>query len=294
MTTLPVFLTDERTVSRSSGRSVRRSMTSALMPSVGDQLGGLQAVVGHEAVGQDRDVVAGARHLGPPERHHVVRVGHLATHRAIELLVLEEEDRVGVADAAAQQAASVVRRRGHDDLEAGHVGEEGLDRLAVVEGAVDAAAVWRSDGDGTAEGAVGAIAQARRLADDLVEGRKDEVGELDLRHRPQPVDRRPDRGPDDERLGERRIDDALAAEFAEEPVGGQEDAALPADVLAQDDHRLVASHLVGERLADGLDQGPDGHRDVSPRARSRRGARPWRDRARAGPRPSRWRPRPPP
>ena len=149
--------------------------------------------------------------------------------------MLEEEDGVRVADAAAQQAARVIRRRGHDDLEARHVGEEGLDRLAVIERAMDAAAIRSPDGDRAAERAVGSIAQARRLADDLVEGWKDEVGELDLRHRSQPVDGGPDGRAHDQRLAERRVHHAVAAELGEEPVGGQEDAALQADVLAQDD-----------------------------------------------------------
>ena len=73
--------------------------------------------------------------------------------------------------------------------------------------------------------------------------------------------------PDDERLAQRRVHHAVAAELVEEPVGGQEDAALSADILAQDDHRLVATHLVGQRLADRLDQRPDGHRQLRPPAR---------------------------
>ena len=192
--------------------------------------------------------------LGLPERHGVVGVGHVAADGAVHLLVLEEEDRVLVADRRAEQAAGVVRGRRDDDLEARHVGEERLDRLRVVERAVDAAAVRRPDRHRHAVAVVRAVAHPRRLGHDLVERREDEVGELDLGDRPQAVDRGADRGADDHRLGQRRVDDAVVAELGPQAVGGQEHAALLADVLAQDDDRLVAAHLVGERLADGVDE----------------------------------------
>ena len=197
------------------------------------------------------------------ERHDVVGVGHVAAHRAVHLLVLEEQHRVVVADRRAEQPARVVRRRRDDDLEPGHVGEEGLDALRVVQRAVDAAAVRRPDDHRHAVAVVRAVAHPGRLGHDLVERREDEVGELDLGDRPQAVDRRADRGADDHRLGQRRVDDAVVAELRPQPVGRQEDAALLADVLAEDDDRLVAAHLVGERLADGLDERPGRHQSTS-------------------------------
>ena len=68
------------------------------------------------------------------------------------------------------------------------------------------------------------------------------------------------------RLGERRVDHAVVAELGEQPVGGEEDAALLAHVLAEHDHGRVAPHLLGERLADRLDERPDGHRALAARA----------------------------
>ena len=44
---------------------------------------------------------------------------------------------------------------------------------------------------------------------------------------------------------ERRIDDPVLAELAEQAVRREEHAALQADVLAEQDHRLVAAHLLG-------------------------------------------------
>ena len=143
---------------------------------------------------------------------------------------------------------------GTTTLSPGHVGEERLDRLRVVERAVDAAAVRGADRHRHAVAVVRAVAHPRRLGHDLVERREDEVGELDLGDRPQAVDRRADRRADDHRFGQRRVDDPVVAELGPQPVGREEDAALLADVLAEHDDRLVAAHLVGERLADGLDE----------------------------------------
>src|SRR5205807_14979 len=60
-------------------------------------------------------------------------------------------------------------------------------------------------------------------------------------------------------LGQRRVQDARLAELAVEALGGQEDAALLADVLTQHPDPLVAVHLLVHRFADALDQGLDGH-----------------------------------
>ena len=173
----------------------------------------------------------------------------------------------------AQQPADVVRRRRDDHLQARDVGEERLDRLRVVQRAVDAAAIRRAERHRAREGAVRAEAHARRLGQDLVERREDEVGELDLRHRPQAVDRGADRDADDHRLGQRRVQHAVAAELVVQPVGGEEDAALLAHVLAQHDDRVVAAHLLCERRANRLDAGHDGHGQPSPTVARRPTAR---------------------
>ena len=143
------------------------------------------------------------------------------------------------------------------------MGEERLDRLRVVQRAVDAAAVRGADRHRHAVAVVRAVAHPGRLGHDLVERREDEVGELDLGDRAQAVDRRADRRADDHRLGQRRVDDAVVAELGPQPVGGEEDAALLADVLAEHDDRLVAAHLVGERLADGLDERARRHQSAA-------------------------------
>ena len=81
----------------------------------------------------------------------------------------------------------------------------------------------------------------------------DEVGELDLGHRHQAVDRRADGHADDARLRQRRVEHARLAVLGVETRGGQEDAALLAHVLAQHPHPLVPGHLLVECLAYSLD-----------------------------------------
>ena len=49
--------------------------------------------------------------------------------------------------------------------------------------------------------------------------------------------------------GDRRVDDALLAEVSMQSLGHLERAAVDADVLADEEHALVARHLVEERLA---------------------------------------------
>ena len=67
--------------------------------------------------------------------------------------------------------------------------------------AADAAAHGHADHHGTGKLAARAVAVLGRLADDLVDRGIDEVRELDLRHRPQPVESHADGCTDDAGLG---------------------------------------------------------------------------------------------
>ena len=148
----------------------------------------------------------------------------------------------------------------HDDLEPGHVGVEGLDRLRVVEAAVDSAAERRPDDDRDRPVAVGPVAGARRLADDLVEGGVDEVRELDLGDGDEAVQGGADGDADDGRLGQRGVQHARLAKAGVEAVGRPEHAALLAHVLAHDEHPVVALHLLGDGGAHRLDHPHLSHR----------------------------------
>ena len=105
---------------------------------------------------------------------------------------------------------------------------------------------------------------AADLAHDLVERGVHEVGELHLGDRPQAVDRRAHRGAGDHPLGEGRVEDALVAVLGPQALGRAEDAALLADVLAEDHDALVALHLLVHGEADRLEDVELGHQCASP------------------------------
>ena len=127
---------------------------------------------------------------------------------------------------------------------------------------MDTAAVRHADHHRQPEGPVRPIPHATDLADDLVEGGIGEVGKLHLGDRAQAIDRGAHGGAGDHRLGERRVEHPLVAVLGPQAVGRAEDAALLADVLAQDHHVRVALHLLVHARADRLEDVQLGHGQV--------------------------------
>src|SRR5438067_10247624 len=72
----------------------------------------------HQAVTEHRDVGSLARRARHLERNQVLAFRHRLLEHAIQALVLEEKDRVGVADRGQQQALRLVGARRDDDLQA--------------------------------------------------------------------------------------------------------------------------------------------------------------------------------
>jgi len=141
---------------------------------------------------------------------------------------------------------------GNDDLQTRHVIEERFDRHRVRERAAHAAAVRRADHERTRVVAVAAIADLRRLTDDLVERRIDEVGKLDLGDRPHALHRESDRNADDAGFGQRRVEHALGPEFFLQAFGQQEHIAARADVFAHQQRAFVGGQRVAQRRAHGF------------------------------------------
>ena len=150
-----------------------------------------------------------------PSGHDVVLVGHLVLDPAVEVLVLEVEDRIVVADRRLQQSFRVVGGRRLDHLQARRVEEERLRVERVERPAADAAAGRTADDDWHA-GAV-AIPARRGEVRQHVEAARDEIDELDFTDRPHAHVRRADRGADDRRFRDRRVDDARLAELSCSP-----------------------------------------------------------------------------
>ena len=94
---------------------------------------------------------------------------------------------------------------------------------------------------GSVDRTAGAVAHLGHVRGDLLERRVGEGVELHLDDRPEAAHGHADREADDAGLGQRRVEAALLAEVAGQPVGDAEDAAERADVLAEDEHALVGA-----------------------------------------------------
>ena len=164
--------------------------------------------------------------------------------------MLEEDDRVRVADRGRQQALRVVRRRRRDDLQPGRCMNH-ASGFCEWNGPPEKPPPRRQPHDDR-HGEALAVVHLAGDVHELVEAAGDEVGELHLADRPHARDRGADRRADDRRLGERRVHHARLAELLEEAVGDLERAAERADVLADHEHALVAAHLLAQPLGDRL------------------------------------------
>ena len=137
--------TDSMIVSSSSGRSVRRSITSASMPPSASSAAAASATAQRAAVGDQRDVVARARRIAA----RVMSTGPASSGSSadvvVERRVLEEQHGVGVGERGPQHAARVVHRRGSEDPQAGNVRVPALEAVRVLRGDLATAAGRHAD-----------------------------------------------------------------------------------------------------------------------------------------------------
>ncbi|AMM19280.1 hypothetical protein AX769_02925 [Frondihabitans sp. PAMC 28766] len=128
--------------------------------------------------------------------------------------------------------------------------EVGLGALLVVLDGADVTAVGHPDHDGHRLPALVPVLQLGQLRRDLVEAGEDEAVELDLADGPEAVHGQADRGADDARLGQGRVDHAAATELGLQPLGDAEDAPERADVLAHEQHSRVVEHRLAQARVD--------------------------------------------
>ena len=195
------------------------------------------------------------------ERNRVALLGHLGLDPAVEVLVLEVENRVRILDRRDQEPLGVLGRRRADDLESRDVRERALGVLRVERAAREAAAGREPDDDRHRR--PGAVALLRRDGDQVVPRARDEVGELHLGDRAHAHDRGAGAAADDRRLREGRVDDAPGPELLLEAERDLEGSAVDADVLADHEHALVAAHLGAEPVRDRLEVGHLSHRPLT-------------------------------
>ena len=211
----------------------------------------------HPPVGDDRKVRTLPADPGLAQGSGVVLRRQLFLDRAVEVLVLQEDHRIVVADRRLDQALGVVGRGRLDDLEARRMHVRHLDILGMERASVDVAA--RRSPDHHGDRLAPAIAALGGEVGDLVEAAGHEVRELHLEHGAQAVDGGAGARPDDGGLGQRRVDDALLAETLQHALGDLERAAVDGDVLAHDEDIGIPLHLFPDALADRFDVGGFGH-----------------------------------
>ena len=188
----------------------------------------------------------------PADRHHELGIGGDVEGPAVENFVLEEHDRIGIANGALQQAFEVACGIGHYDLEAGHGHRPVLHGLRVLRAETRARAVAGLDDERQLDLAVRHVAGLRDLVRDDVPAHGEEVGEHDLGDRAQARHRGAHGGAQDRLLGDGRVLHALAAELVEEPDGGLEHATGSGDVLAQEHDVGITAHFLRHAGRDGL------------------------------------------
>ena len=170
-------------VSMSSGRSVRRSMTSASMPSAGAAPRPRRGSRARHFMAETIVRSAPARATrGPADRQR--RSPSISPFMRVQPLVLEEEHRVVVADRRLEQRLRVARGRRRDDLEARHA--DGTSSTGFCEWIAPKrppAPIAERTTSGTLRLLVGEVPVLRRLVDDAVHRERQEVAEHDLDHR---------------------------------------------------------------------------------------------------------------
>ena len=225
------------------------------MPSLASVVGDAQALVHVGAVGDHRQVVAGAAQRRLADRHRRRRrlAEHLLDARiAVERDVLVVEHRIGIGDRRRHQPARVFRRRRHDDLQARRAVEPRLGVLAVIRPGVAQPAPRHAHHHRHL--AAPPVADLGGVVHQLVEAGGDEVVELHLADRPLAGQRRADADAEHRALGERRVEDAIA-ELLEQRTQQQERVAVAAaDVLAVDEHARVGAQRVADAEHHRLEQ----------------------------------------
>ena len=161
------------------------------------------------------------------------------------------KDRVVVADRGGHQPLGIICGGRDDDLEPGHVGEGGIERLRVLAGVGIATADGSGDDQRHAKRAAREIDVLGRHVVNRVHADSEEVDKHQLCDRPHAGHGGAHRRAQEPGLGDRRIDNALGPELVVEPGRRAKDAAIDTDVLPHHEDIGIGAHF----LRDGFRHG---------------------------------------
>ena len=186
--------------------------------------------------------------------HEIAAFG-TSPRRAVKHFVLQEHHRVRIADGGLEQPLGVGGGRGRDHLEPRHMRIPGRIFLAVLRRHARRGPVRAPEHDGTGELPAGHIMRLGRRVDDMVDGLHREVEGHELDDGPQAGERRANAQAREARLRDGRVDHAARAELVEQALRDLIRALIFRDLLAHDEHGIVAPHLLGHRVAQRLAHG---------------------------------------
>ena len=156
------------------GKTLRRSTTSALTPSVASRSAALQAYLRHAGDADQGHVGALSHRPRLADGQLVGLLRHVALH-VVEQLVLEEDHRVVGVHRRYQQALGRVRVRRHHALEPRDVRHQRVQNLRVLRRRADARADAREHGEGELHVAAVHVAHLGRVVEQLVKADAHEV-----------------------------------------------------------------------------------------------------------------------
>ena len=136
------------------------------------------------APANDGDVLTFTNDTSLSERHLIVADGDLFNSLTIQPLGLEENDRIGVANARQQKSLGIERCRRNNDLQTRRMAEVGLGRLRVIMTSMTNSSIRRTDRQTShIEHTSTTITIFSGLIHDLIESREDIIRELNLGNR---------------------------------------------------------------------------------------------------------------
>ena len=210
----------------------------------------LQSGSDHGANRHQGDVPALSLDLRDPDGHDILLLGYGTNHR-VEELVLEKKDRIVGADGCFEHALGIIGRTRSHDNQTRDAGQPDFETLRVLGSHADSPSAGSSNHERQRILASAHAAKLGRLVHDGVHAGGQEVRKKNLSHGEASGHGRTHCSTNDGILTDGSVHDALRAE-AFSDSGGHSKITAHGDILAQQEHPLVADHLLGQGFEKGL------------------------------------------